>query len=65
MGLEEVVTAARSPWQSPYVSGINLLWEVDVRWQKHAELTEGTYILRTNVSDWTHEELWKTYIQRG
>ena len=24
---------------------------------------EGTYILRSNIHDWTDEELWKTYIQ--
>ena len=23
----------------------------------------GTYVLRTNVSDWSSEELWRTYIQ--
>ena len=27
------------------------------------QLSEGTYILRTNIHDWTDEELWKTYIQ--
>lgn len=43
--------------------GIRLSWSTDDCWQKHAALTEGTYILRTNVADWTHEELWKTYIQ--
>lgn len=43
--------------------GIKLLWNTDARWQQYAELSEGTYILRTNVRDWTHEELWKTYIQ--
>jgi transposase len=44
-------------------SGIKLAWGTDDRWQQHAGLSEGTYILRTNVRDWTHEELWKTYIQ--
>lgn len=28
-----------------------------------AKLSEGTYILRCNIHDWTDEELWKTYIQ--
>jgi transposase len=44
-------------------AGIRLAWGTDARWQQHAELSEGTYILRTNVGNWTHEELWKTYIQ--
>jgi transposase len=26
-------------------------------------LSEGTYILRSNIHDWTDEQLWKTYIQ--
>ena len=28
-----------------------------------AERSEGCYLLRSNVSDWTGEELWKAYIQ--
>ncbi len=27
------------------------------------ELSDGCYLLRTNVTDWTDEELWKAYIQ--
>lgn len=27
------------------------------------ELSDGCYLLRTNVMDWTDEELWKAYIQ--
>ena len=26
-------------------------------------VSEGTYILRSNIHDWSDEELWKTYIQ--
>jgi transposase len=37
-------------------------------WQKNpkqtwAELSEGCYLLRTNIEDWSDEELWRTYIQ--
>lgn len=28
-----------------------------------ATLSEGCYLLRTNIADWTDEELWKAYIQ--
>ena len=31
-----------------------------IAWASHSE---GTYILRTNVRDWSAEELWRTYIQ--
>ena len=32
-------------------------------WSEWAQLTEGTYILRTNISEWTSAELWQTYMQ--
>ena len=32
-------------------------------WDDWAKLSEGTYILRSNIHDWTDEELWKTYVQ--
>ena len=28
-----------------------------------AELSEGAYLLRSNIDDWTDEQLWKAYIQ--
>jgi transposase len=44
-------------------SGLRLNWHAHAEWDEWANLSEGTYILRTNVHDWTDEELWKTYIQ--
>ena len=44
-------------------SGLRLKWHAHAEWDEWANLSEGTYILRTNVHDWTDEELWKTYIQ--
>lgn len=41
----------------------------DVSWSKRddvrtwSELSEGCYMLRTNVNDWSGEDLWKAYIQ--
>jgi transposase len=43
--------------------GLRLKWHAHAEWDEWANLSEGTYILRTNVHDWTDEELWKTYIQ--
>jgi hypothetical protein len=43
--------------------GLRLEWDVHPEWDQWANLSEGTYILRSNVHDWTDEELWKTYIQ--
>jgi hypothetical protein len=44
-------------------SGLRPLWSARSEWDERARHSEGTYILRTNVSDWTTEELWRTYIQ--
>ena len=44
-------------------SGLRLSWRAHPEWDEWAALSEGTYILRTNVHDWTDEELWNTYVQ--
>jgi len=44
-------------------SGLRVLVEEKAQWDEWAQLTEGTYILRSNVKDWSEEELWRTYIQ--
>jgi hypothetical protein len=38
-------------------------WSKVQDWQQWASLSEGCYILRSNVTDWNAEELWKAYIQ--
>jgi transposase len=40
-----------------------LRWKKAERWREWAVLSEGCYLLRTNVTDWSDEDLWKTYIQ--
>jgi transposase len=44
-------------------SGLRLAWRERPEWAEWAEQTEGCYILRTNVSGWSAEDLWRTYIQ--
>jgi len=44
-------------------SGLRLEWRANPEWDEWAVLIEGTYILRTNVHEWSDEELWKTYVQ--
>lgn len=44
-------------------SGLRLEWSIHEKWSDWARLTEGTYILRSNVENWTGEELWRAYIQ--
>jgi transposase len=44
-------------------SGLSLQWQERPEWKEWAAHTEGCYILRTNVADWSAEDLWRTYIQ--
>jgi transposase len=44
-------------------SGLRLRIEERPGWAEWARLTEGAYILRSNVREWSAEELWRTYIQ--
>ncbi len=43
--------------------GLRLKWTTRPQWDEWASHSEGTYILRSNVHEWSDEELWKTYIQ--
>ncbi len=40
-----------------------LVWRKVSSWRDWAELSEGCYLLRSNVADWSGKELWKAYIQ--
>lgn len=44
-------------------AGFHLDFTIREDFDQWAEISEGTYILRSNVADWTNEQLWKTYIQ--
>jgi transposase len=38
-------------------------WKRHTRWSEWAELSEGCYMLRSNVTDWGAEDLWQAYTQ--
>jgi transposase len=40
-----------------------LKWEKVEAWRTWADLSEGCYLLRSNVNDWTAPELWRAYMQ--
>lgn len=42
---------------------IVLTWSMKKEKTEWAALSEGCYMLRTNIDDWTGEQLWNTYIQ--
>jgi transposase len=43
--------------------GAELVWSKRKEVRTWVELSQGCYMLRTNVTDWTGEDLWKAYIQ--
>jgi hypothetical protein len=38
-------------------------WKKVEKWRAWAQLSEGSYVLRTNVTGWSDEDLWRAYIQ--
>lgn len=43
--------------------GADIVWEKDETKRAWCELSEGCYILRTNITDWKPEDLWTAYVQ--
>jgi len=46
-----------------HAATLRLEWTRRAEWDDWSRHSEGCYVLRTNVTDWTTDELWKTYIQ--
>jgi hypothetical protein len=44
-------------------AGVRLEWSTRPEWDDWARWSEGCYVLRTNITDWRPEDLWRTYIQ--
>ena len=40
-----------------------MTWKKRDDWRQWSRLSEGCYLLRSNVTDWSPEELWRAYIQ--
>jgi transposase len=55
--LIEVVTDAAVP------AGLRLVWTARPEWDDWARYSEGCYVLRSNIADWSPDDLWRTYIQ--
>jgi transposase len=43
--------------------GLRLEWSIRSEWDEWAKHSEGCYVLRTNITDWDSETLWRTYVQ--
>lgn len=44
-------------------AGVRVAWTIRETWDEWAEYSEGCYVLRTNITDWSPEALWATYVQ--
>lgn len=42
---------------------VAIKWRKNEAWREWADLSEGCYLLRSNVTDWTPDDLWRAYIQ--
>ena len=42
---------------------VQLQWKKRESWREWARISEGCYLLRSNVTDWSGEELWRAYIE--
>ena len=42
---------------------VTIRWKLLKAFSEWARLSEGCYLLRTNIADWTPEDLWSAYIQ--
>ena len=45
------------------LAGFRLDIEVNASFDDWAALSEGAYLLRSNISDWSDQQLWKAYVQ--
>ena len=43
--------------------GTDVVWEKLEAWRERAQLSEGCYMLRTNMADWDGEQLWQACFQ--
>lgn len=43
--------------------GATVSWQKVEAWRERAEISEGCYLLRSNITDWDAEQLWQAYIQ--
>jgi len=44
-------------------AGVRLEWTIRSDWANLQRHTEGGYVLRSNINDWSAEALWQTYVQ--
>jgi transposase len=44
-------------------AGVRLEWKIRGHWQQFQQHSEGAYVLRTNINDWSPDALWHTYVQ--
>jgi transposase len=49
--------------ESTVPAGLRLTWTARPEWDDWARWSEGCYVLRSNIADWSPEDLWRTYIQ--
>jgi transposase len=44
-------------------AGLHVTWRARPEWDDWARHSEGCYVLRSNIAEWSPEDLWRTYVQ--
>jgi hypothetical protein len=44
-------------------AGVRVTWTVRPEWDDWTRGSDGCYVLRSNIPDWSPQDLWRTYIQ--
>jgi hypothetical protein len=44
-------------------AGVRVTWTVRPEWDAWSRDSDGCYVLRSNIADWSPEDLWRTYTQ--
>lgn len=60
---EEEVVEEKEKKKANKKTRAKISWTRNEHWQEWATLSEGCYMLRTNVMDWNSQDLWEAYIQ--
>jgi hypothetical protein len=48
---------------SAAAAGLRVTWTTRPEWDDWARVSDGCYVLRTNIPNWSPEALWRTYVQ--
>jgi transposase len=61
--VEVSATTGGKPEAGEAEGPVRVTWKRNAKWSEWAALSEGCYLLRTNIADWDAAALWQAYVQ--